>query len=231
MGNTVIGCWRAGAGMNKITDQQAADAEKQIKKLESMIQSMTPQVHACPISHSSSFLSSRFCIAGLSKNLANQRTLELLEHLKNLQSQTCCMPGLCNYLAGDCDRNGEVKPGVLLARARGLLERQRPTSGCVALQERENPDLLAKTPSRRRRIARGSGRTQTDVSGLLTSFTSMRSRMNQLSSMMKMQGGTQPLLCSQAESRLTSPCCLCPDTAVLHIRSGRISPDDYCEAK
>jgi len=30
--------------MNKITDQQAADAEKQVKKLESMIQSMTPQV-------------------------------------------------------------------------------------------------------------------------------------------------------------------------------------------
>ena len=65
----------------------------------------------------------------------------------------------------------------------------------VALQERENPDLLAKTPSRRRRIARGAGRTQTDVSGLLTSFTGMRSRMNQLSSMMKMQGGAQPLLC------------------------------------
>lgn len=48
MGNTVTGCWRVGAGMNKITDQQAADAEKQIKKLESMIQSMTPQVNASP---------------------------------------------------------------------------------------------------------------------------------------------------------------------------------------
>lgn len=123
------------------------------------------------------------------------------------------MPGLRNYLAGDCGRNGKVKLGVLLARARGLLERQRPTSSCVALQERESPDLLAKTPSRRRRIARGSGRTQTDVSGLLTSFTGMRSRMNQLSSMMKMQGGTQPLLCKSGGVEAGLPAlpvtCLC----------------------
>lgn len=56
------------------------------------------------------------------------------------------------------------------------------------LQEREQPELLAKTPSRRRRIARGSGKTEVDVSGLLTAYAGMRSRMGQLSKMMKMSG-------------------------------------------
>ena len=57
------------------------------------------------------------------------------------------------------------------------------------MQEREQPELLAKTPSRRRRIARGSGKTEVDVSGLLTAYAGMRSRMGQLSKMMKMSGG------------------------------------------
>jgi len=70
--------------------------------------------------------------------------------------------------------------------ARGLADRLRFV---IPPQERENPDLLAKTPSRRRRIARGSGRTEVDVSGLLQSFTGMRARMNQLSKMMRSQGG------------------------------------------
>lgn len=84
-------------GMNKITDKQMDEAEKEIKKLESMIQSMT-------------------------------------------------------------------------------------------LYERENPEVLAKTPSRRRRIARGSGRTVTDVSALLTKFSAMRTRASQMSNMMRMSG-------------------------------------------
>ena len=51
-------------------------------------------------------------------------------------------------------------------------------------QEREQPELLAKMPSRRRRIARGSGKTEVDVSGLLTAYTGMRARMGQMSKMM-----------------------------------------------
>jgi signal recognition particle subunit SRP54 len=53
-----------------------------------------------------------------------------------------------------------------------------------AAQEREQPELLAKMPSRRRRIARGSGKTEVDVSGLLTAYTGMRARMGQMSKMM-----------------------------------------------
>ena len=54
--------------------------------------------------------------------------------------------------------------------------------------ERTNPDLLAKTPSRRRRVARGSGRTDTDVAGLVATFASMRSRMRSLSKMLAAGG-------------------------------------------
>ena len=63
-------------------------------------------------------------------------------------------------------------------------------------QEREQPELLAKAPSRRRRIARGSGKTEVDVSGLLTAYTGMRSRMGQLSKMMKASGAGGGCRCS-----------------------------------
>lgn len=83
--------------MNKITDQQMAQAEKQFKVWESMIQSMTPH-------------------------------------------------------------------------------------------ERETPEVLASSPSRRRRIARGSGRKEIDVSNMIGMFTQMRGRMQNMTRMMKMSG-------------------------------------------
>ena len=54
--------------------------------------------------------------------------------------------------------------------------------------EREVPELLAKSPSRRRRIARGSGRTDVEVSNLLAMFANMRSKMKDLSKLMNMNG-------------------------------------------
>jgi signal recognition particle subunit SRP54 len=48
-------------------------------------------------------------------------------------------------------------------------------------EERGNPDLLASTPSRRRRIAKGCGYTETDVSKLIAEFTRMRTMMQQMS--------------------------------------------------
>jgi signal recognition particle subunit SRP54 len=48
-------------------------------------------------------------------------------------------------------------------------------------EERGNPDLLASTPSRRRRIAKGCGYSEGDVSKLIAEFTRMRSMMQQMS--------------------------------------------------
>lgn len=55
-------------------------------------------------------------------------------------------------------------------------------------KERETPELLASTPSRRRRIARGSGRKELDVSNMIAKFTQMRSMVQNMSRMMKIKG-------------------------------------------
>ena len=56
--------------------------------------------------------------------------------------------------------------------------------GSMTQQERENPDLLAGHPSRRRRIAAGSGHQPADVDKVLADFQKMRGFMQQMS-----QGG------------------------------------------
>jgi signal recognition particle subunit SRP54 len=58
-------------------------------------------------------------------------------------------------------------------------------------QEREQPELLAKSPSRRRRIAQGSGRSDEQVAELIAMFTSMRMQMQTMSRMMALSGGAQ----------------------------------------
>ena len=58
----------------------------------------------------------------------------------------------------------------------------------VSQYEREQPQCLVKSLSRRRRIARGSGRTEVDVSNMLASFANMQSKVRDLSKLMKMSG-------------------------------------------
>jgi signal recognition particle subunit SRP54 len=47
-------------------------------------------------------------------------------------------------------------------------------------EERANPDLLSKTPSRRRRIAKGCGYSERDVGQLIGEFMRMRNMMKQM---------------------------------------------------
>jgi len=58
-------------------------------------------------------------------------------------------------------------------------------------KEREQPELLAKSPSRRRRVARGSGRSEKDVADLIGVFTQLRIRMQSVTKMLAM-GGALP---------------------------------------
>lgn len=53
--------------------------------------------------------------------------------------------------------------------------------GSMTQQEREQPDLLASQPSRRRRIASGSGHSPAEVDKVLTDFQKMRGFMQQMS--------------------------------------------------
>ncbi|GBG88648.1 hypothetical protein CBR_g48179 [Chara braunii] len=68
-------------------------------------------------------------------------------------------------------------------------------------KERSNPDLLASSPSRRRRVAKGSGRTQEQVSQLVSQLFQMRMKMKNLANIM--QGKSIPGL-EQMEGLLGS---------------------------
>jgi signal recognition particle subunit SRP54 len=61
---------------------------------------------------------------------------------------------------------------------------------CASLQERANPQLLVSSPSRRRRVAQGSGRSEQEVTELMSAFTQMKSQASNMSKLMKLgQGG------------------------------------------
>jgi signal recognition particle subunit SRP54 len=64
--------------------------------------------------------------------------------------------------------------------------------GSMTKQERELPELLAKSQSRRRRIARGSGYKAEDVTELVAMFTGMRAQLQTMSRMMALGGGGMP---------------------------------------
>ena len=59
--------------------------------------------------------------------------------------------------------------------------------GSMTQQERENPDLLASQPSRRKRIAVGSGHKPAEMDKVLADFQKMRGFMQQMS-----RGGGMP---------------------------------------
>jgi len=69
----------------------------------------------------------------------------------------------------------------MLKQGEAQLKRIEAMIGSMTQQERENPDLLAAHPSRRRRIAKGSGHKPADVDKVLADFQKMRGFMQQMS--------------------------------------------------
>jgi signal recognition particle subunit SRP54 len=63
----------------------------------------------------------------------------------------------------------------------------------LLLQERANPQLLISSPSRRRRVAEGSGRSEQDVAELMGAFTQMKAQTSQMSKIMKLGQGERCL--------------------------------------
>lgn len=53
-------------------------------------------------------------------------------------------------------------------------------------EEREAPELLVKSPARRRRIAEGSGHTEQQVAEMLSAFTAMRGQVTRMGKVMAM---------------------------------------------
>jgi len=60
------------------------------------------------------------------------------------------------------------------------LKKAESMIGSMTTEERKNPDLLASSPSRRRRVAKGSGHTEKDISELVSNFQKMRTMMQQM---------------------------------------------------
>ncbi|OLP20295.1 signal recognition particle protein [Leptolyngbya sp. 'hensonii'] len=92
----------------------------------------------------------------------------LLKTMGSLGGIMKMLPGM-NKLSDEQLRQGEVQ----LKRAEAMI-------GSMTVEERKNPDLLSGSPSRRRRIARGSGYGETDVGKLVSDFQKMRSLMQQM---------------------------------------------------
>lgn len=67
-----------------------------------------------------------------------------------------------------------------LEKGETQLKRAEAMINSMTVEERKNPDLLAASPNRRRRIAKGSGYDLNDVSKLVSDFQKMRSLMQQM---------------------------------------------------
>jgi signal recognition particle subunit SRP54 len=92
----------------------------------------------------------------------------LLKNMGSLGGIMKMIPGM-NKLSNEQLEQGEVQ----MRRAESMIN-------SMTAQERRNPELLSSSPSRRRRVASGSGYSLDDVSKLVTDFQRMRSLMQQM---------------------------------------------------
>jgi len=103
------------------------------------------------------------------------KQMRLLKNMGSFGSVMKLIPGM-NKLSGADIEKGEVQ-----------LKRTEAMINSMTKQEREDPDLLSRSPNRRRRIAKGSGHKENEVMKLVGDFTRMRSMMQQMGS-----GGMMP---------------------------------------
>ena len=96
------------------------------------------------------------------------KQMRFMKNMGSLGGLLKMIPGMNKLSSGDIEK-GEKE-----------LKRTEAMISSMTIEERKNPDLLAKSPSRRRRIAQGSGHSETDVSKLITNFTKMRTMMQQM---------------------------------------------------
>jgi signal recognition particle subunit SRP54 len=96
------------------------------------------------------------------------KQLRMLKNMGSLGGIMKMIPGM-NKLSDDQLKQGETQ-----------LKRCESMINSMTVKERRDPDLLSSSPSRRRRIASGSGYRESDVSKLVADFQKMRSLMQQM---------------------------------------------------
>ncbi|MFZ4641437.1 MAG: signal recognition particle protein [Nodosilinea sp.] len=104
------------------------------------------------------------------------KQMRLMKTMGSLGGIMKLIPGMGKQISGEMLEKGEVQ-----------LKRCEAMINSMTREERKNPTLLAGSPSRRRRVATGSGHAEKDVGKLVTDFTKMRSLMQQMG-----QGGGLP---------------------------------------
>ena len=93
----------------------------------------------------------------------------MMKNMGSLGGIMKLIPGMGNKISDDQLQQGEAQ-----------LKRCEAMINSMTKQERENPELLSGSPSRRRRIAKGSGYGDKDVSKLVSDFQKMRNLMQQM---------------------------------------------------
>ena len=96
------------------------------------------------------------------------KQMRLLKNMGSLGGVLKLIPGM-----------GKIS-GADLAKGETQLKRTESMINSMTKAEKADPDLLAKSPSRRRRVAKGSGFQEKDVSKLVQDFSKMRSMMQNM---------------------------------------------------
>lgn len=96
------------------------------------------------------------------------KQMRLLKNMGSLGGVLKLIPGMNKLSSADLEK-GETQ-----------LKRTESMINSMTKEERAEPQLLAQSPSRRRRVAKGSGFEEKDVSKLVADFTRMRSMMQQM---------------------------------------------------
>jgi signal recognition particle subunit SRP54 len=97
------------------------------------------------------------------------KQLRLMKNMGSLGGIMKLIPGMGNKISDEQLQQGEVQ-----------LRRTEAMINSMTMAERKDPDLLAGSPSRRQRIAKGSGYSVNDVSKLVADFQKMRTLMQQM---------------------------------------------------
>jgi signal recognition particle subunit SRP54 len=97
------------------------------------------------------------------------KQMRMLKNMGSLGGLLKMIPGMGKL------SDGQLKQGEdQLKKAEAMIQ-------SMTKEERANPELLASTPTRRRRIAKGCGYSEPDVNKLIAEFTRMRTMMQQMS--------------------------------------------------
>jgi signal recognition particle subunit SRP54 len=95
----------------------------------------------------------------------------LLKNMGSLGGVLKMLPGMGKMVNEEQLQKGEEQ----LKKAEAMI-------GSMTMEERKDPDLLTSSPSRRRRIAKGSGHSDKEVGELVANFQKMRSMMQMMGS-------------------------------------------------